>query len=105
MRMIWSSRFLNRRSWSTFLMATSSLVSRHVAWNTTPNEPLPTTRSVEKWRVMRVGPGGRGEGGRGERRHGLNGGETCLAYEKDARVTIRTVTVRHGVTHKDEPEG
>ena len=40
-------------------MATVSPVSRQVAWKTTPKEPLPTTRVVEK---EKVGPAG-GAGG------------------------------------------
>ena len=45
-RMICSSLFLNRLSCNTRLMATISRVSKHVAWKTTPNDPLPTTRSA-----------------------------------------------------------
>lgn len=45
--MICSSRFLNRLSCSTFLMATTSRVSSSVAWNTTPKDPCPMMRSAE----------------------------------------------------------
>lgn len=47
--MIWSSLFLNRLSWRTFLMATGSLGSGvwSFARNTTPKEPLPTTFKSE----------------------------------------------------------
>jgi hypothetical protein len=56
-----SSRFLKRRSWSTFLIATVSPVSRQVAWKTTPKEPLPTTRVVEKEKVGPAGAAARAE--------------------------------------------
>ena len=40
---MFSSRFLNRLSWRTRFIATIWSFSRNLAWNTTPNEPLPIT--------------------------------------------------------------
>lgn len=45
-RIICSSLFLNRLSCRTLLMATVSLVSKQVAWKTTPKLPFPTILSA-----------------------------------------------------------
>lgn len=60
------------------MIATVSPVSRQVAWKTTPKEPLPTTRVVEK---EKVGPAG-GEGGAAEAEAG------AAAPEEEAVVAV-----------------
>jgi len=50
-------------------MATGSLVARHVAWNTTPNDPFPTTLSAQYVSVCQHHSQGQGQGqGRGQSR-------------------------------------